>query len=180
MTVIAPKNRYELTKALEYAVEFDGPIAVKYSRGEAFYGLKEQLEPFCQGKSEVIYEGEEVALLAVGNMVEEACEVYEKLKEMGHSITLVNARFIKPVDEELLERLATKHRVIVTLEEQVYSGSYGQAVAAYYMRNGYKSLTVDSIAIEDCFVEHGKVADLRKLLHIDSESVVNRMKGFLD
>jgi 1-deoxy-D-xylulose-5-phosphate synthase len=178
MTVIAPKNRYELTKAMEYAVEFDGPIAVKYSRGDAFYGLKEQLEPIEYGKSEMIYEGEEVALLAVGNMVEEACEVYEALKEMGHSITLVNARFVKPIDEEMLGQLAKKHRVVVTLEEQVYNGSYGQAVAAYYMRNGYKDLTVDSIAIEDCFVEHGAVEDLRKLLHIDTESVVNRIKSF--
>ena len=171
MTVIAPKNRYELTKAMEYAVKFDGPIAIKYSRGDAFYGLKEQLTPIEQGKSELIFEGQDVALLAVGNMVEEACRVYEMLEEKGFKITLVNARFVKPIDEEMLEKLALTHRAVVTLEEQIYSGSYGEAVAAYYMQHDYQNLTVRSIAIGDRFVEHGDVADLRALLGLDAKSI---------
>lgn len=179
MTVIAPKNRYELTKAMEYAVDFDGPIAIKYSRGDAFYGLKEQLWPIEHGKSEILFEGDTVALIAVGNMVEEAYAAYESLKEKGHRITLVNARFIKPLDEEMLNVLARKHAAVVTLEEQVYNGSYGQAVAAYYMRTGHKELTVRNIAIDDQFVEHGQVGDLRRLLHIDAESVVSVVEDLI-
>lgn len=178
ITVMAPKNRYELTKAMEYAVKFDGPIAIKYSRGAAFYGLKEQLAPIEQGKSEIIYEGKDVALLAVGNMVEEACKVYDILQHEGYGITLVNARFVKPVDEEMLDWLTKGHKAVVTLEEQIYNGSYGQAVAAYYMRSG-KSLTVKNIAIENMFVEHGAVEDLRKLLHMDAKSVASVVRDLL-
>lgn len=176
MTVIAPKNRYELTKSLEYAMEYDGPIAIKYSRGDAYYGLKEYQQPMEYGKSEVIYEGEKVALLAVGNMVEVACEAYDILKKQGMNITLVNARFIKPLDEEMLEILAKQHKIIVTVEEHVFQGGYGQAVAAFYMNSGRKDVEVINLAIEDQFVEHGSIPALREKLGIDAESIVKTIE----
>ncbi|MDE5777115.1 MAG: 1-deoxy-D-xylulose-5-phosphate synthase, partial [Lachnospiraceae bacterium] len=171
MTIIAPKNRYELTKAMEYAVQFDGPIAVKYSRGDAYYGLKEKLAPIVKGKSEILFEGEKIALIAVGNMVEEAVAVYERLKAKGHTITLVNARFLKPLDEELLLELAKTHSVIITLEEEIYQGGFGQTVSAFYMQQQIKDVTVKNLAIYDTFVEHGEVSDLRKYLHLDADSI---------
>jgi len=176
MTVIAPKNRYELTKAMEFAMKFDGPIAIKYSRGDAYYGLKEQLEPIEYGKSEIVFEGEKVALIGVGNMVEVACEVYETLQNKGIDITLVNARFIKPLDEELLTELAKKHDTIVTLEEHVFQGGYGQAVSAFYMNSGMKDVDMINFAIEDSFVEHGNVDSLRKRLGIDADTVVKAIE----
>lgn len=179
MTVIAPKNRYELTKSLEFAVKHDGPIAIKYSKGDAFYGLKEYQEPIVFGKSEMIYEGKDIALLAVGNMVEEACKVYDMLQEEGISVSLVNARFVKPMDEEMLDYIANNHKIVVTIEEQVYNGSYGQAVAAYYMKKGYRDIKIESIAVDDCFVEHGSVEELRELLHMDAFSITKRIKELL-
>ncbi len=179
MTIIAPKNRYELTKSLEYAMEFDGPIAIKYSRGAAFYGLRDQMEPIEQGKSELLFSGKKVALVAVGNMVEEAYEVYKSLEEQGISITLVNARFVKPLDENMLRELAGDHQTIITLEENVYQGGFGQAVSAFYMREGITDICVKNIAIEDTFVEHGKVEELRKLLKIDAEHVLQIVKESL-
>ena len=179
MTMIAPKNRYELTKALEYAMEFDGPIAIKYSRGAAFYGLKDHLNPIEQGKSELLFAGEKVALIAVGNMVEVAYEVYDSLKKEGISITLVNARFVKPLDEEMLRTLAKNHQTIITLEENVYQGGFGQAVSAFYMRDGITDVRVKNIAVEDTFVEHGNVDDLRKLLGLDAEHVLQIVKDCL-
>ncbi|MDO5155429.1 MAG: 1-deoxy-D-xylulose-5-phosphate synthase [Eubacteriales bacterium] len=176
MTVIAPKNRYELTKAMEYAMQYNGPIAIKYGRGDAFYGLKDSLEPFVYGKSEMIYEGQKVALIAVGNMVEESCTVYERLKEKGYCPTLVNARFVKPLDTEMLDDIAKHHELIVTVEEQVYQGSFGQAVNAYYMQQNVKNITIENIAIDDCFVEQGDVDALRKLLHMDADSIVMRIE----
>lgn len=171
MTVIAPKNRYELTKSMEFAMEFQGPVAIKYSRGDAFYGLKEQLAPIEYGKSEVLFQGEKLALLAVGNMVEVAYEAYERLVEQGYSITLVNARFIRPLDEEMLKKLAGEHEIIVTLEEHVLTGGYGQAVSAYYMQNRYRN-RVRNLAIPDCFVEHGQVDELRAKYGLDASGVV--------
>ena len=179
MTVIAPKNRYELTKAMEYAMKFDGPIAIKYSRGDAYYGLKEQLEPMEYGKSEIIFEGQKVALIGVGNMVEVAHEVYDALQNKGIDITLVNARFIKPLDEELLTELAKTHDTIVTLEEHVFQGGYGQAVSAFYMNSGMKDVEMINFAIEDSFVEHGNVEALRRKLGIDADSVVKAIEECL-
>ncbi|MDE6761230.1 MAG: 1-deoxy-D-xylulose-5-phosphate synthase [Lachnospiraceae bacterium] len=179
MTVMAPKNRYELTKAMEFAMEYQGPVALKYSKGSAFYGLREQLEPIEFGKSEILFKGSKVALIAVGNMVEEACKVYEALKEKGNEITLVNARFIKPLDETMLKNLAKEHEVIFTLEEQLFQGGYGQAVSSFYMRNHMNRIRVENIAIEDTFVEHGAVAALRKRLGLDAESVLQRIEQYL-
>ena len=153
-------------------MEYQGPIAIKYSRGNAFYGLKEQLEPIVYGKSEILFEGEQVALLSVGNMVEEAYEVYERLSEQGISITLVNARFVKPIDEDMIDQLAKRHHTIITLEEHVLQGGYGQAVSAYCMRHRMTDVQVNNIAIEDMFVEHGKVDELRKRLQIDADHVM--------
>lgn len=179
MTVLAPKNRYELTRVMEYAMEYDGPIAIRYSKGDAYYGLKEHQELIEYGRSEIIFKGNTVALVAVGNMVETAVEVYEKLKEKGQEITVINARFVKPLDEELLKRLAEEHTAVITLEEHIYQGGYGQAVSSFYMRNGIKAVKVRNLAIEDVFVEHGKVCELRSLLGIDTESVCHVIEEYL-
>lgn len=176
MTIMAPKNRYELTKMMDYAVAFNGPIAFKYSRGNTFYDLKDLLEPIEYGKSEVLFVGSKVALIAVGNMVEEAYQAYLNLKDKGIEITLINARFITPLDEELLKELAEKHQFIFTLEEHVYQGGYGQAVSSFYMKNHLENIQVENIAIDNMFVEHGAVNDLRKILKIDCESVVEKIE----
>lgn len=176
MTIVAPKNRYELTKTMEFAMKWDGPIAIKYSRGDAFYGLKELQEPMLPGKSEWLFRGEKVALLAVGNMVEVAYEAYQCLLEEGYSVSLINARFVKPLDEEMLIKAASGHHTILTLEEHVYQGGYGQAVAAYYMRKGITEVKVKNLAIEDSFVEHGTVPELRAMLGIDAKHVIELVK----
>ena len=127
MTVLAPKNKWELSDMLKFAVRYQGPIAIRYPRGEAYDGLEEYREPMVYGKSELIFEGEETALLSVGSMVETAVEVREKLKADKINATLVNARFIKPLDTKNLwdlDRLALKHKKIVTMEENVKNGGF--------------------------------------------------------
>lgn len=131
MTVLAPKNKWELSDMLKFAVRYQGPIAIRYPRGEAYDGLEEYREPMVYGKSELIFEGEETALLSVGSMVETAVEVREKLKADKINATLVNARFIKPLDTKILDRLALKHKKIVTMEENVKNGGFGMAVSEY-------------------------------------------------
>ncbi|MDD5998434.1 MAG: 1-deoxy-D-xylulose-5-phosphate synthase [Lachnospiraceae bacterium] len=173
MTIIAPKNRYELTKAMEFAVTYDGPVAVKYSKGDAYYGLKEHLTPMELGKSEIIYQGRRIAMIAVGNMVEEAEIAYHQLQDEGINITFVNARFIKPLDEELLLQLAREHDVILTVEEHVLYGGYGEAVDAFYMQQDIRNIRVHNMAIPDTFVEHGSVIQLRRSLGLDAESIAH-------
>lgn len=174
MTILAPKNKWELSDMIKYAVNFGHPIAVRYPRGEAYDGLKEFRQEICLGKSEVLYEEEGIALVAVGSMVKTACEVRERLKEAGCSCTLVNARFVKPLDRELLMKLSEKHRLIVTMEENVASGGFGEHVTQLYEQWGSKSRILN-IALPDEYVEHGNVDILRKETGIDAESVVKKV-----
>lgn len=174
MHIMAPKNKWELSDMLKYAVEFDGPIALRYPRGEAYDGLKEYRRPIEYGKSEVIYEEEDIALLAVGNMVKIAEQVRKNLKEIGYSCTLVNARFVKPIDTEVLDMLSTDHKLLVTMEENVRSGGYGEKVMDYVVEQELP-VKLLNISLPDEYVEHGNVALLYEEVGIDAQTVTKRI-----
>lgn len=179
MSVLAPKNLWELQQDLEFAVEqYDGPITIRYPRGQAYRGLKEYDAPIVYGKGEVLVQGREIALLAVGSMVSTAEHVREKMKAEGYDCTLVNGRFIKPMDEELVDQLAKEHKLIVTMEENVLQGGYGLQVTAYVHQH-YPDVKVLNIALPDAYVEHGNVSILREMLGIDSDSVIRKIKEIL-
>lgn len=177
MTVMAPKNLWELRDMLDFAMTYERPLAIRYPRGQAYRGLKEFEAPIVYGKGEMIFEEEDYALLAVGSMVSTAEHVREKWKEAGYSCSLANGRFVKPVDTELLDRLAERHGRLVTLEENVLQGGYGLAITAY-IHEHYPWIKVLNIALPDAYVEHGNVSRLREGLGIDSDSVVRRMREF--
>lgn len=160
---------------LKYAVELDAPSAIRYPRGEAYDGLKEFREPVICGKSEWIYEEEEVALLAVGSMVQTAEAVRDILKEGGCACSLVNVRFVKPLDEDMVKKAAAGHRLLVTMEENVASGGFGERVQSFFNQNA-QAVQLLSITIPDAYVEHGSVELLKKELMIDAESVAARIK----
>lgn len=174
MHIMAPKNKWELSDMLKYAVEFDGPIALRYPRGEAYDGLKEYRRPIEYGKSEVIYEEEDIALLAVGNMVKIAEQVRKNLKEIGYSCTLVNARFVKPIDTEVLDMLSADHKLLVTMEENVRSGGYGEKVMDYVVEQELP-VKLLNISLPDEYVEHGNVALLYEEVGIDAQTVIKRI-----
>lgn len=177
MSIMAPKNLWELQQELEFAVcHYDGPIAIRYPRGQAYRGLKEFAQPIEYGKGEMLYEGSRIALLAVGSMVSTAQHVREKLKDVGFDCTLANGRFIKPVDYELADRLAAAHELLVVLEENVLQGGYGLQVKAY-VQERYPQVKVLNIALPDAYVEHGNVSVLREELGIDSDSVIRMMRN---
>ena len=174
MHIMAPKNKWELSDMLKYAVEFDGPIALRYPRGEAYDGLKEYRRPIEYGKSEVIYEEEDIALLAVGNMVKIAEQVRKNLKEIGYSCTLVNARFVKPIDTEVLDMLSADHKLLVAMEENVRSGGYGEKVMDYVVEQELP-VKLLNISLPDEYVEHGNVALLYEEVGIDAQTVTKRI-----
>ena len=175
MTVLAPKNKWELSDMLKFAVRYQGPIAIRYPRGEAYDGLEEYREPMVYGKSELIFEGEETALLSVGSMVETAVEVREKLKADKINATLVNARFIKPLDTKILDRLALKHKKIVTMEENVKNGGFGMVVSEY-MQEYHPEVKVQIIALPDAFITHGNPKLLKAKAGIDADSIYRAIK----
>ena len=174
MTVMAPKNKWELADMLRFAVEFNGPVAVRYPRGQAFEGLYENRPDIEYGKSEWIYEGGDVCLIAVGSMVRIATAVRDLLEDQGISSSLVNARFVKPIDEEMIAKAAKKHKLLVTLEENVLCGGYGENVREYTDTLKTKAKLLN-IAIPDRFVEHGNVDLLLKELGMDAESITKRI-----
>ena len=175
MHIMAPKNKWELADMMAFALDFGCPIAIRYPRGVAYDKLKEQREPVIYGKSELLYKGGKVALLAVGSMVKTALEVREMLKREGIDATVVNARFIKPVDTEIIETLIKEHDLFVTMEENVLSGGYGEKVLSYLtMEHPHKR--VINIALPDTYIEHGNVEILKKETGIDAQSVFERIQ----
>ena len=175
LTIMAPKNRWELSDMLRFAIRFDGPIAVRYPRGEAYDGLREFRAPIETGRSEMIYEESQIALFALGSMVSIAEKVRDVLKEQGYSVTLVNARFAAPLDASCIRKLADTHELIVTMEENVASGGLGEHVAAFVCK---EQLPVQLLAVSvpDQFVEHGSVGELYEMLGLDVASVAERIK----
>lgn len=174
MHIMAPKNKWELSDMLKFAVGFDGPITVRYPRGNAYSGLQEFRAPIVMGKCEPIYEEKDVCLLAVGSMVKIAEKTREILKENGIKCSLVNARFVKPIDTDYIHAASKTHKLFVTMEENVATGGYGEKVRKYIDENRIDA-SVLSIAIPDKFVTHGSVDQLYKELSMDPESVANRV-----
>lgn len=174
MTVMAPKNKWELSDMLKFAIRQKSPVAIRYPRGEAYTGLEDYRAPIEMGKAEILEKGKEIAILAVGNMVRTAVQVTENLRNCGYEPTLVNMRFVKPLDMDLLEILREDHSLIVTMEENVKSGGFGEQVMAYY-GSRLHSPAVRIVAIEDKFVPHGSVEDLMHQQQMDSASVTERI-----
>lgn len=179
MTIMAPKNASELKEMLTFAMKHNGPIAVRYPRGSAFLGLEESQSPITMGKSEVIYKGNKVAILILGHMMEEALKVYDVLKEKGINSSLINARFVKPIDEALIKELCIDHDYVVTIEENMLSGGYGSEISRCIHKHKL-SIKMLEYGIDDIFVEHGSIKELRNSLSIDggaiARSILNEIR----
>ncbi len=174
MHICAPKNKWELSDMMKFAVSFGAPIAIRYPRGTAYAGLKDFRAPIELGRAEWIYREWEIALFAVGSMVKTAETVRDILKREGYSVSLINARFVKPIDEESVLEACRDHRLIVTMEENVKSGGFGEKVLDYMNRSGLQNQCIN-ITIPDAYVEHGNVELLKQEIGIDAESIARRI-----
>lgn len=174
MSVMAPKNLWELQDMVRFGVSYGAPMAIRYPRGEAYRGFREFKAPIEYGKSEILYEERGIALLAIGSMVSTGGHVREKLHEKGHGCSLVNMRFAKPLDFAVLDRMAENHPFMVTMEENVLRGGMGLLIADYMGRR-HPKVRVIHVAIPDVYVEHGNVSLLREELGIDSDSIIKKI-----
>ncbi len=181
MHIMAPKNKWELSDMLKFAVQYDGPIALRYPRGTAYAGLKEFRAPIEYCRAEWIYRESEIALFAVGSMVKTAETVRARLKELGHDVSLINGRFVKPIDEEAVLEAASGHRLIVTMEENVASGGYGEKVLHCLHENHILSEDCDCICVTlpDAYIEHGNVELLKEEVGADAGSIVECIRESL-
>ncbi len=178
MNIMAPKNKWELSDMLKFAIDFEGPIAIRYPRGEAFDELKEFRAPIAYGKGEWLYKEKDIVLVAVGSMVKTALAVREALLLDGYFCSIINARFVKPIDTDILDEACREHSLIVTMEENVASGGFGEKVRSYLdSRNTTKAAPdILSITIPDEYVEHGNVDILREEVGIDAASIIRKIK----
>ena len=176
MTVFAPKNRYE--DAIAFAADFEAPMAIRYPKTDAVRILKEYREPIKLGKSEWIRRGSRVALLAIGTMVETAMEVEELLAKDGIDATVVNLRFAKPLDYEMLDEVLDYHSLIVTMEENVLSGGVGEHICRYVELHS-TGVRVVACGIPDKFIHQGSIKELLEETGLDAQSIYQKISTML-
>lgn len=174
MTILSPKNRWEMADMVRFCADFQYPVALRYPRGAAYEGLSAFRTPIVYGKSEILYEEEDIAVIFVGHMAELAVQVRDRLKEIGYHCSLINARFVKPLDTEMLEALTKDHRLFVSIEENVLSGGFGEQVL-HYVSRAKLDVGVRCIGIPDDYVEHGNVDLLRREVGLDAETIVKQI-----
>ncbi len=184
MTIMAPKNKWELSDMIKFAIRFDGPIAVRYPRGTAWDGFRDKRAQIEAGKAEKLTCGSDVAIFAVGSMVETGEMVEKILEENDISCSLINARFIKPIDSEMILSEAERCPLLVTMEENVLSGGFGEKVLDLINRNRcnekINNIRILNFAIPDKYVEHGNPGVLKKELGIDADSIADVVKNRLE
>ena len=180
MTILSPMDGEELVSALDFALtEMETPVAVRYPRGEALLPGKKGVtdrEEWEYGRAEVLQKGKDVLILAVGNMVEKALEAAGYLKEKAIHPTIVNMRFVKPFDTELVLALAKKHRLVVTMEDNVYSGGFSEKIQAFLQAQRMNRVKCLAVCLPDTFIEHGAPEELYEKYGMDAESVAGKIR----
>jgi 1-deoxy-D-xylulose-5-phosphate synthase len=180
MTIMAPSDENELRDMVTAAIDMPGPVAIRYPRGNALASeLHSEVKTIPIGKPVVIESGSEILLLGAGFMLQELKKTVSILRTQGKNPTLVDARFIKPLDENAYEELLKTHSIVVTLEDNTLVGGYGSAIAELMSDKGYTSHKILRFGLPDDFVEHGDVNDLYKQLKIDGESVAQKLMEIL-
>lgn len=180
MTIFAPKNAWELEAGLEFGLEqYNGPFAIRYPRGSAVMDFEEFKQPIVLGESEIMYYEKDILLMAVGNIVAVADNVRNNLKQKGYNVSLINARFIKPLDESTIFKSSREHKLLVTMEENVISGGFGESVCQL-VSELQLPIKVLNIALPDDYIEHGSVDILKCEAGIDAETVTERIISFYE
>lgn len=179
MVIMAPKDEAELRNMLYTATKYEkGPIALRYPRGSALgVEMKDQFEEVPFGKAEILRQGDEIAMLAVGNMTEYSLKAAEMLEHEGIHCEVINMRFVKPLDKEMLDYVANKFNKVITLEENTIVGGFGSAVLEYFADKNYHPTTL-RIGLPDDFVEHGTQDELHHILGMDPKGIVEKVKIF--
>lgn len=182
LVLMAPKDEQELRDMLYSAIHDykQGPVALRYPRGNSIGVPQRKMQSIPLGKAEIVREGRDIAILAIGNRVYPALEAAETLEEEGISVAVINARFVKPLDEELLQSLAARFDKIITVEDGQIQGGFGSAVAEYLFNSGNHQVDVLMHGIPDVFVDHGTQEELYRDLRLDAPGIAHTIRAFLN
>ena len=180
LVVMAPKDEHELKDMLEFSLKYNGPSAIRYPRGRVHNaGFKIQDSNIELGKAEILKEGEDIALIAIGNTVYPALNAAALLEKDGVKAAVINARFVKPMDKGLIFSMASRIKRVVTIEENLLAGGFGSAVLEYLNSVDIHDVKIKTLGIPDEFVEQGSQAILRKKYGLDEEGIYQNCKAFL-
>jgi 1-deoxy-D-xylulose-5-phosphate synthase len=181
MVIMAPKDEQELRDMLFTAVEYrQGPIALRYPRGHALgVSVRNGFQKLEIGKAETVRSGKDIALLAIGNMVPNALEAADLLSNEGVEAEVVNMRFAKPIDEELLKSLAQRINTFVTIEDNVVHGGFGAGVLEAFSHCGISDVSVKVHGLPDEFIEHGSPSELHQMVKLDADGIAEVAKEHL-
>ncbi|HEX2788341.1 MAG TPA: 1-deoxy-D-xylulose-5-phosphate synthase [Ignavibacteria bacterium] len=179
MVIMAPKDEQELRNMIYTATQYKrGPIALRYPRGNALGVEIKDFEKLEIGKGEIVRKGNDVAILAIGNMVENSMHAAELLEKSGINVEVVNMRFVKPLDKELLLNILERFNKVITIEDNTIKGGFGSAVVEFAAQYNFKN-DIMIHGIPDKFIEHGKPEELQAELHLDAKGISETVKSFL-
>ena len=172
LTIIAPKDFKELEDMMEYAVELKRPVVIRYPRGgESKKIIFEKHEKIISGKAEILKEGQDVSIIAIGKTVARAMEISKNLKENKIEAEVINARFLKPLDKETITKSIEKTKFVVTIEDGTIINGLGTAVKELIVNEKLEDVKVKSYAYPDEFIKHGTVEELEEIYHQDTKSI---------
>lgn len=177
MTVLAPRDQEQMEKMFAWALHYEGPVAIRYPRGPVPRAPFNGFRPLVKGRGDVLRQGQDIAILASGSMVWDSYQVAELLEKRGVSAAVVDLRFIKPLDEELIKRWGKKADLIVTVEENNVPGGMGSAVLELMAREKVQK-PVLNLGLPDRFISHGSCDQLRRENGLDVENMVDRIENF--
>lgn len=178
ITIMSPKDGLEMEQMLDLTLQMDSPCAIRYPRGNE-ENFDDYNNPVILGKSEVLIHGDHAAIIAEGRMVKTAYNACQLLKTKGISMTLINARFIKPVDEEMLIETSKMHDTIFTLEDGILSGGMGSGILEFYNKKNINA-NVNIFAYDDKFITHGEIEELHKIHEMDAEGIAAKVEKILE
>lgn len=181
LVVMAPKDALELKMMLKIALEYNGPVAIRYPKGKIpIFNESQKFQPlFKIGESEILKDGTDIALIGIGNTVFTVLKVAEKLEKEGINPMVINARFIKPLDRKLLSKVASLIQRIITVEDNVIMGGFGSAVLELFNEMGLFNVRLKRLGIPDIFVEQGDTNELRRIYGLDEDSISSIVSSFL-
>ena len=179
ISVMAPKDTKELELMIDLSLDIKGPVAIRYPRGNSYFLDKGKYEPIKLGEYEVINKGKDIAVIAIGNMVKQAIDSMDILKEKGIEPTIVNARFLKPIDEAILRDIFNNHKYIVTIEDNIIIGGFGSRINKFLIDNNYDNKILN-IALEEEFIPHGDINSLYEAYGLSAKCIAQKIENLLN
>jgi len=176
IVVMAPKDSEELNLMMDLSLNLDSPVAIRYPRGNSYYLETGEYNPIKLGSYEILSSGEDTVILAIGNMVKHAIETKEILLNHNINPTIVNARFLKPIDEDLLNNLFKQYKNVVTIEDNTIIGGFGSRINKFIVDNNY-NIKITNIALPEEFVPHGSAEEIYESVGLSPNKIADKIKS---